>query len=276
MVLNESNNPLRVLLVEDEESHRNLIARRFKTYDHIELCSAKSLGEAKSIVSKSTPDLAIVDYNMPDGQGIELIDIQKRKQYPVVLMTSHGDEQLAVQALKSGAFDYVVKSVDTFNELPRIAEKAYLEWEHINHKKKTEQKIKKQNSQLKKINAELDRFVYSASHELRAPLMSVMGLINLSKIQNSDPAQAEYLKMMEECLRRLDKYIKDITDYSRNNRMEPEIELVNPQDIVDKVLMGQSYMQGFDKIRTEINIKNAFPFYTDPRRLEVVLNNFVF
>ncbi len=212
---------------------------------------------------------------MPDGKGIELIHAQKRKQYPIVLMTSYGDEKLAVKALKSGAFDYIVKSAAMFNELPRIAKKIYQQWEHINHKKKSEQKIKKQNSQLKKINAELDRFVYSASHELRAPLMSVMGLINLSKVQNSDPSQQEYLNMMEECLKRLDKYIKDITDYSRNNRMEPEIGKIDPEEVVENILRGQSFLPGFSKVRKEIKIQSRFALYSDVRRLEVILNNII-
>ncbi|MEM9298569.1 MAG: hybrid sensor histidine kinase/response regulator [Bacteroidota bacterium] len=271
----ESSQILKVLLVEDEDAHRELITRKFRSHENIKLCLAKSLNEAKSLVSKSIPDLAIVDYNMPDGKGIELIHAQKRKQYPIVLMTSYGDEKLAVKALKSGAFDYIVKSAAMFNELPRIAKKIYQQWEHINHKKKSEQKIKKQNSQLKKINAELDRFVYSASHELRAPLMSVMGLINLSKVQNSDPSQQEYLNMMEECLKRLDKYIKDITDYSRNNRMEPEIGKIDPEEVVENILRGQSFLPGFSKVRKEIKIQSRFALYSDVRRLEVILNNII-
>ncbi|MEM6360980.1 MAG: hybrid sensor histidine kinase/response regulator [Bacteroidota bacterium] len=271
----ESSQILKVLLVEDEDAHRELITRKFRSHENIKLCLAKSLNEAKSLVSKSIPDLAIVDYNMPDGKGIELIHAQKRKQYPIVLMTSYGDEKLAVKALKSGAFDYIVKSAAMFNELPRIAKKIYQQWEHINHKKKSERKIKKQNSQLKKINAELDRFVYSASHELRAPLMSVMGLINLSKVQNSDPSQQEYLNMMEECLKRLDKYIKDITDYSRNNRMEPEIGKIDPEEVVENILRGQSFLPGFSKVRKEIKIQSRFALYSDVRRLEVILNNII-
>lgn len=262
-------------MVEDEDADRELITRKFRSHENIKLRLAKSLNEAKSMVSKSIPDLAIVNYNMSDGQGTELIDAQKGKQYPVVLMTSYGDEKFAMKALKSGAFEYVVKSAAMFEELPRITKKIYSQWEYINDKKKSEQKIKKQNSQLKKINAELDRFVYSASHELRAPLMSVMGLINLSKIQNSDPSQQEYLNMMEECLKRLDKYIKDITDYSRNNRMEPEIVKIDPKEVVDNVLTGQSFLPGFSKVRKEIKIQSHFALYSDVRRLEVILNNII-
>ncbi|MEM6524137.1 MAG: ATP-binding protein [Bacteroidota bacterium] len=275
MLTIESPNTLKVLLVEDELLNRDLITSTFKSYDHIDLRAAKNLSEARFLISRSIPDLAIVDYDMPDGKGIELIKTQKRKQYPVVLMANESDEALAIQALKSGAFDYIVKSPEAFNELPRIAEKAFQEWENINHKRKTDQKIKKQDHQLRKMNAELDRFVYSASHEMRAPLMSIMGLVNLSKMEKEDQAQKRYLDMMEDCLKRLDKYIKDITDYSRNTRMEPEIEKVDAKKVIDRVMKEQSFLPCAPHIRKEIVINNSHELYSDRKRLEIILNNLI-
>ncbi|MEM7106727.1 MAG: ATP-binding protein [Bacteroidota bacterium] len=275
MIAIKSSNTLKVLLVEDEPVHQDLITKKFQSYDNIKLRLAKNLSEAKLLVSRSVPDLAIVDYEMPDGKGIELIKTQKRKQFPVVVMANQSNEAQAVQALKSGAFDYVVKSPETLKELPRIAEKAFLYWENINHKRKIDRKIQKQDHQLRKMNAELDRFVYSASHEMRAPLMSVMGLINLSKIEEDNQVQKEYLGMMESCLKRLDKYVKDITDYSRNARMEPTIEKVAPGDVVDAVMKEQSFLPCFAEIRKEIIINDPYELFSDRKRLEIVLNNLI-
>ena len=204
-----------------------------------------------------------------------MINIQKRKKYPIVIMTSEGDDQLAVESLKSGAFDYVVKSQETFNQLPGIVEKAHLEWTHVNQKRISGEKIKKQNRELKKINAELDRFVYSARHELRAPLMSVLGLINLSKTEEKEEVKQEYLSLMEDSIKRLDKYIKDITDYSKNNRLEPVIHLVDAQGVVDNSLISLAYMPNFSKIRKEITISGSYEAYTDSGRLEVILSNLI-
>ncbi|MEO1098086.1 MAG: HAMP domain-containing sensor histidine kinase, partial [Bacteroidota bacterium] len=81
--------------------------------------------------------------------------------------------------------------------------------------------------------------------------------------------------MMEECLKRLDKYIKDITDYSRNNRMEPEIGKIDPEEVVENILRGQSFLPGFSKVRKEIKIQSRFALYSDVRRLEVILNNII-
>ena len=78
--------------------------------------------------------------------------------------------------------------------------------------------INRQNIKLKKVNAELDRFVYSASHELRSPLTSVLGIVSLAKDVKGDIS--EYLGHIENSVKRLDSFIKDIIDYSRNTRLE--------------------------------------------------------
>ena len=268
------NDQANVLLVEDEVAHRELISRRFESYGKkMKLSFAGSLVEAKNKLSKSIPDLAIVDYNMPDGKGLELVQEQKRKKYPIVMMTSHGDEALAVKAMKSGAFDYVVKSQESLANLPRIAERTLREWKLITQRKRTEQKLKRQYQQLKKINTELDRFVYSASHDLRAPLLSVLGLINISKIETLDKSQLNYLNMMEECIKRLDKYIGDITDYSRNNRLEMDILQVDFDQLINEVIETHLFMKGFSDIRLKMDIQEGSTLFSDPGRLRVILNN---
>ncbi|MCZ8217228.1 MAG: hypothetical protein O9262_13370, partial [Cyclobacteriaceae bacterium] len=90
------------------------------------------------------------------------------------------------------------------------------------------------NKLLMKANNELDRFVYSTSHDLRAPLTSLLGLINI--IENSDDKAeaARYLNMMRERVASLDKFIKDITDYSRNNRLHVGKENINLAKLVNE------------------------------------------
>src|SRR5690606_3385732 len=74
------------------------------------------------------------------------------------------------------------------------------------------------NEQLQKANAELDRFVYSASHDLRAPLSSLLGLIEVAKLDRADIDR--YLVMMKTKINDMEDFIKDIISYSRNARME--------------------------------------------------------
>ncbi|MBR9999218.1 MAG: hypothetical protein KFF73_09615, partial [Cyclobacteriaceae bacterium] len=76
--------------------------------------------------------------------------------------------------------------------------------------------IEKRNRELKKVNEELDKFVYSASHDLKAPLNSVLGLINIAKKDGASGNMPLYLELVEKSIKRLEKFIGDIIDYSRN------------------------------------------------------------
>ena len=138
---------IRILLVEDEEAHAGLVRRAFEAHaDRFRLAVAGSLREARAcLAQESQPDLLITDLRLPDGRGIELLpaeDKAERDRFPVVVMTAHGDEQVAVEAMKAGALDYVVKSEATLAGMPRIAERAVREWEHITARVRAEEVLR--------------------------------------------------------------------------------------------------------------------------------------
>ncbi len=83
--------------------------------------------------------------------------------------------------------------------------------------------IETANLQLKKVNTELDKFVYSASHDLRAPLSSILGLINVSRIDPSPQSKEEYLGLIEKSIRKLDSFIKEIIDFNSGQLNAAEI-----------------------------------------------------
>lgn len=275
-MISGTKTPVNILLVEDEPSHFQLIKRRFEGYDsNMVIFPAHSLLEARKIIRKVHPDVAIVDYNMPDGNGIDLIKNRRKNDYPIVMMTSHGDEELAVEAIKSGAFDYVVKSPESMHNLPRLAERTIREWNNINLRKKTDEKLKKQYEQLKKINNELDRFVYSASHDLRAPLLSVLGLINISRMAALDDEQIKHLDLMEGSIKRLDRYISDIANYSKNNRLDIEVTKVNLKKIIYECIDDHKFVNSFGDLRIEVVTDEDCDLYTDEVRLKIILNNLI-
>jgi PAS domain S-box-containing protein/putative nucleotidyltransferase with HDIG domain len=76
-----------------------------------------------------TPALIIADWRLPDGESMELLpDRNDPLAPPVILMTSYGNERIAVEALKSGALDYVVKSPESMLDMPHLAERALEQW----------------------------------------------------------------------------------------------------------------------------------------------------
>ncbi len=129
------------------------------------------------------------------------------------------------------------------------------------------------NNLLTKTNSELDRFVYSTSHDLRAPLTSVMGLINITE-RSRDPEEiSRYLGMMKDRVHSLDRFIKDITDYSRNNRLDIKKERVNLTSLATEVWESLKFSPEAENIRFQVDIPPDLCIETDKNRLQVVIGN---
>ncbi|MCP3958979.1 MAG: PAS domain S-box protein [bacterium] len=134
---------INVLLVEDEEAHAELIRRAFEPRAELMgLSWATNLREAREQLEKENPDLALIDLVLPDGKGDELLPADgEEAQYPIVIMTSHGDEEVAVEAMKAGALNYVVKSGETLANMPQIVEGALREWGHVVERRRAEEAL---------------------------------------------------------------------------------------------------------------------------------------
>ncbi len=126
-------NTVRILLVEDTAADATLVREALESGPwQAKITSAHSLEEARSSLKMSIPDLAIINRILPDGQGIELLPGDKESTaFPIVIMSSPGDERAEVATLKAGALDYVVKSAATLSDMPRIVERALREWGRI-------------------------------------------------------------------------------------------------------------------------------------------------
>ncbi len=133
--------------------------------------------------------------------------------------------------------------------------------------------VEKMNVELRKLNAELDRFVYSTSHDLRAPLTSVMGLVDIAIREKTSNAKDECLQLIDSSVKKLDSFIKDIMDYSRNQRIEIKKETINFEQLINEALTEIRFLDKNDRIEKAISIENHTPFISDKRRLSVILNN---
>lgn len=133
-----TKNRSRILVVEDDEGHARLIRKAFSAYtDEFKLQLLRTLGEAREYLSLHQPDMVITDIVLPDGRGTELLTAEGAVfRFPLVVMSSHGDEQVAVDALKSGAMDYIVKPDNNFREMPLTARRVLREWEHVLQKRR--------------------------------------------------------------------------------------------------------------------------------------------
>lgn len=138
-----------------------------------------------------------------------------------------------------------------------------------------ETKLIKNHTELIKTNEELDRFVYSASHDMRAPLSSLLGLINVAEKTETPEETLMCLNMMRERVSVMEGFLKEITDYSRNTRTEVEQKPVNVYNAVIATLNNLKFLYERDKIDITVAIAPETTISTDEPRFKVVLNNLI-
>ena len=149
-----SDKAVQVLLVDDNSDHAELIRRSFADHKghRFELQVVETLAEAKSALAESIPDLMIVDYRLPDGEGVELLPGSLgEREFPIIILTGHGDQNVAVHALKSGALEYVVKSEATMADMANISERAMCEWKFICERRQVLAELRIRETQIKNI-----------------------------------------------------------------------------------------------------------------------------
>ncbi len=137
----------------------------------------------------------------------------------------------------------------------------------------SEQLLRKQNQELSKMNTELDNFVYRVSHDLRSPIASVLGLINISMDETDLKKIKEYEQLKARSLHKLDNFIKDILDYSRNKRLELQPEDINWESFLKQLFTLYEHLPEAIGMQLDINIEQNTTFYTDLNRITIIFNN---
>lgn len=131
------------------------------------------------------------------------------------------------------------------------------------------------NSELQKVNEELDRFVYSVSHDLRSPLSSILGLINIARMTKDRGELDEILNMIKGRVNSQDHFIREIIDYSRNARTETTIEPIDLWRLVDEVILSLKYHGDADKLQFRNVVPEDLVIHSDRIRLRVIISNLV-
>lgn len=135
--------PIRILIVDDEPSHAEAVRRALEDAgDPVEVEVVGTLREFREAVSGRPPNLVLLDLLLPDGRADSaLVTPPESGPFPMVVMTSHGDEQVAVAAIRRGALDYVVKSPQAFTEMPRTVERALREWRSMQETRRAQRAL---------------------------------------------------------------------------------------------------------------------------------------
>lgn len=129
---------------------------------------------------------------------------------------------------------------------------------------------------LTRANSELDSFVYKASHDLRAPLRSILGLVSLTRLEPSADERSSYLDMMEKSAKKLDSFIADLTNLSRNSRLEMTIEPIDFEELITEAIEGLQFMSNASRVSISTKIsQNGHMFHSNASRLGIIFQNMV-
>jgi signal transduction histidine kinase len=133
---------------------------------------------------------------------------------------------------------------------------------------------KTEAEKLSLLNLELDSFIYKASHDLRSPLLSISGLLNL--MEKTIPGEyTEYTLLMRRSLSRLDQFITQLANYARNNNAQQQQSRINFSQLFGEVIETYRFLPNAEKIKFYIDVENAIDTCSDNFRLKIILNNLI-
>jgi len=257
---------IKILYVDDENN--NLVAFQSYFRKEYEIHTALNVAEATALLENTEMNIIISDQRMPGITGVEFLEqtIKKHPDSIRMLITGQSDLGVVIEAINRGQITKFVQKPWDWEKLSLAIENCVLLYN-------SRAELKQKNKELQKANDELNKFVYSLSHDLRSPLMSILGIVHLAKTNKEAFSEANYFDMIESCVLKLDGFIKNIIEYYKNSRGEEINESINFKILGEGVFESLMNQDTSIEFQTEIEQKNEF--YGDRLRLNVILNNLV-
>lgn len=229
--------PFNVLIVEDSpedrELYRRILTRNAGTF---RLHEASSIDEGLEIVQRHPLDCIVLDFQLPDGDGIDFIhkyqDARLTNGAAIVMVTGRGSERTAVEVMKLGALDYITKSSILEGFFTQSILNA-IERQHL------KEEIVRYQQELERSYQALSEFTHTASHDLKAPLRHIVSYCNLIRDDFADKLDekgGEYIKRLGVNAQRLQKLVDDLLAYSEVANSREEKTSVDCNTVLAEVL----------------------------------------
>ncbi|MFT5040036.1 MAG: signal transduction histidine kinase [Hyphomicrobiaceae bacterium] len=222
-----------VLVVDDDRLQQVAIAHALASSDpSYKVVCVGSACQAREALRHGDFSVALIDHYLGDGLGLELI--QEAAPTPVVVVTGAGNEEIAIEAMRAGAYDYVVKDQRSgyLAALPATIG-------HVLARRSAEIAAETKTRELARANRELEEFAYVVSHDLKSPLRAVKGYIQLLREDGGDTltkGNNEYLSRIDRSASQMDRLTAELLEYSRIGRVAALPEFVDTKLLVEDII----------------------------------------
>ena len=257
-----------ILYLDDEE--HNLVSFKAAFRRDYNVFTTTSAGEAVQILNENEIHIVISDQKMPNISGVEFFElIIPDFPDPVrMLLTGYADIEAVIDAINKGqVYRYIGKPWNE-QELRITIENAYELY--VSRKE-----VKEKNAELEKAYGELEKLVYSASHDLRSPLVSILGVLKVARAENIDGKAKDYFSMIEKTVSKLDVFVQNIINYYQNIKQGEVVSTVNFDMLIDEVIEYFQYFDGSNEVTFDKEIDQQHEVKLDTLRLKMILNNLV-
>ncbi len=258
-----------IIYVDDEMD--NLVAFKANFRMDYNVFTTTSVAEAVDYLNKNEVKVVFSDQMMPEITGVEFFETI-RPDYPDtvrVLVTGHADMHAVVDAINKGEiYRYIPKPWDNM-ELRICIENCIEKYDR-------DRELKAKNRDLEKALSELEKFVYSASHDLRAPITTIKGVLNVARLEKAaEPGCEKYFSMIERSTDKLNDFVTNIIHYYQNMKSDELLEKIDMQALVDEIIEKYRHYDGADKVTFRTEINSSAPFLGDSHRVRMVIGNII-
>lgn len=262
-----SQKKISVLYIDDEQGNVNFFKVAFRR--EYTIYTATSGEEGLKLLKNIQPHVIISDQKMTSMTGVDFFaSIKEHYPKPIrILVTGQIEREVLIEALNRGSiFCYIDKPWQE-NAVHNAVQNAYALYD-------VRQQLELKIIELEKTNEELNRFIYSTSHDLRSPLTSIMSVIELARATNDMQDPSGYLDMVEDCVLRVDTLIEKMIEYYKNLRADAEhIDNIDFTELINNSL--QLLAAQNPALQFHIDIKQPTPFMGDMFRLNIIINNLI-
>lgn len=263
-----STEKIRILYLDDEEHNLTSFKAAFRR--DFEIFTTTDAGEAVSILNDNDIHIVISDQKMPSLSGVEFFElIIPDFPDPIrILLTGYADIEAVIDAINKGqVYRYITKPWNE-QELRMTLVNA-----HELYSSKNE--LRQKNEALQKAYDELEKFIYSASHDLRAPLVSILGILKLTRYETLDEKSTEYFSMIERMVSKLDVFVQNIISYYQNLKQGALITSIDFSLLLDELFEHYRFFEGADNVKLSKEVNQHAPVMLDELRLKMILNNLI-